>query len=113
GDLAFTLLKRLSAGTKIIGTDFTHEMLILAREKARRRDIESAVTFIESDAQWLPFRDGSFGLVTIAFGLRNVTNTERGLREMLRVCRPGGELFVLEFSQPTLPVLSSIYRSYF
>lgn len=111
GDLAFALRKRFGDGVPVVGTDFTHEMLVIAGEKGRKR--QAGVPFVEADAQSLPFPDDSFDLVTVAFGLRNVTDTTRGLREMVRVCRPGGEVFVLEFSKPTAPVLSGVYAWYF
>lgn len=116
GDLALALHKRFGT-RRVIGSDFTHEMLVIAGRKASRtapRDaLTAGVTFVEADAQALPFPDDTFGLVTVAFGLRNVTDTQQGLREMIRVCRPGGEVFVLEFSQPRVPVLSSVYGWYF
>ncbi len=69
--------------------------------------------FLEADTQQLPFDDDCFQIVSVAFGLRNVTDTERGLREMTRVCRPGGQVVVLEFSLPGNRVLRAIYRWYF
>ena len=112
GDLALALKRRFPAA-EIIGTDFTHEMLVIARRKAGRRVPGGGITFVESDAQALPFPDDSFGLVTVAFGLRNVTDTARGLDEMVRVCRPGGEVLVLEFSRPEVPILGGLYGWYF
>ncbi|HEX6984147.1 MAG TPA: bifunctional demethylmenaquinone methyltransferase/2-methoxy-6-polyprenyl-1,4-benzoquinol methylase UbiE, partial [Planctomycetaceae bacterium] len=112
GDLAIALRKRF-AGRAIVGADFTHEMLLLAGRKAARDATRGSITFVEADAQALPFADDTFGLVTVAFGLRNVTDTGRGLREMARVCRPGGEVFVLEFSRPEVPILGGLYGWYF
>jgi demethylmenaquinone methyltransferase/2-methoxy-6-polyprenyl-1,4-benzoquinol methylase len=103
----------------VIGTDFTPEMLRLAEVKRDRRSGERSkvnsarVTFVEADTQQLPFEDDRFQIVSVAFGLRNVTNTERGIREMVRVCQPGGRVAVLEFSMPTNPVFLWIYRNYF
>jgi demethylmenaquinone methyltransferase/2-methoxy-6-polyprenyl-1,4-benzoquinol methylase len=114
GDLAFALRKRFGSDVRVVGTDFTREMLAIARTKAVRRGVAQAdVTFIEADTQSLPFSDDTFGLVTVAFGLRNVTNTLRGLEEMTRVCRPGGEVFILEFSRPEVPMLGDLYGWYF
>ena len=73
------------------------------------RDLE----FLEADSQHLPFADDTFGCVTVAFGLRNVSDTDRGLQEMIRVCTPGGQVSVLEFSQPRLFGLRQIYAFYF
>lgn len=111
GDLAFALRKRFGGQVTVVGADFTHEMLVVAGRKGERR--RAGVVFLEADAQTLPFPDDTFGLVTVAFGLRNVTDTVRGLTEMVRVCRPGGEVFVLEFSRPTAPLLGGLYGWYF
>jgi demethylmenaquinone methyltransferase/2-methoxy-6-polyprenyl-1,4-benzoquinol methylase len=115
GDLAFAFRRRLGSDVPIVGTDFTHEMLVLAAQKDKQRSTKqhSPVTFLEADAEALPFADESFGLVSVAFGLRNVANTEQGLREMIRVCRTGGDVIVLEFSRPNVPVLGGLYGWYF
>ena len=68
--------------------------------------------FVQADAQYLPFPDDSFDCITIAFGLRNVTDKDLALRSMLRVLKPGGRLLVLEFSKPTNPLLSKAYDTY-
>lgn len=112
GDLAIALRKQLGNSRKIVGSDFTHEMLVIAQRKLAQTPGES-IPLIEADAQELPFPSDHFAAVTVAFGLRNVTNTERGLREMMRVCQPGGEVLVLEFGQPEVPVLGTMYRWYF
>jgi demethylmenaquinone methyltransferase/2-methoxy-6-polyprenyl-1,4-benzoquinol methylase len=69
--------------------------------------------FLQADTQRLPFADGQFQIVCVAFGLRNVTDTSRGLREMIRVCQPGGRVVVLEFSLPTNRLLRGLYTWYF
>jgi demethylmenaquinone methyltransferase/2-methoxy-6-polyprenyl-1,4-benzoquinol methylase len=71
------------------------------------------MTFIEADAQYLPLPDDTFQIVSVAFGLRNVTDTDRGLREMVRVCRSGGRVAVLEFSQPSWQPFRGLYGWYF
>jgi demethylmenaquinone methyltransferase/2-methoxy-6-polyprenyl-1,4-benzoquinol methylase len=102
-----------------MATDFTPEMLRLAEGKRDRqwgKQIAAGAApldFQEADTQALPFQDDQYQIVSVAFGLRNVTNTERGLREMVRVCQPGGRVAVLEFSMPTNPVFGLIYRNYF
>ncbi len=111
GDLAFSYEKR-AGGAAVIGTDFTHEMLVLANEKRQAAD-GSRIEFLEADAQCLPFADDSFQIVSVAFGLRNVADTMRGLREMTRVCRPGGKVVVLEFSMPENRVFRKCYQWYF
>lgn len=117
GDLALAYWKAGCRKTPVVGTDFTFEMLRHGNRKfARKRPAETGaagVTLLEADTQRLPFADDIFQIVSVAFGLRNVTDTERGLREMVRVCRPGGRVVVLEFSMPTLPVVRSLYAWYF
>lgn len=93
GDVAFALAR---SGAQVTGLDFSEAMLGVAR----RRGTEGAVTFVQGDALALPFPDGSFDCVTIAYGLRNVADVDRGLEELLRVLRPGGRLVVLEFGKP-------------
>jgi demethylmenaquinone methyltransferase/2-methoxy-6-polyprenyl-1,4-benzoquinol methylase len=101
GDVAFALRKKLPAGTEIVGLDFCPPMLEQAKEKRDRLGLdEERNQFIEGDCMELRFDDGSFDLVTIAFGLRNLPDRARALNEMNRVLKPGGRLIVLEFSQP-------------
>ena len=119
GDLAFALdharekVLCYAAGTRrsIVGSDFAEPMLGLAREKAAKRKM--ATRCLAADALELPFADASFDLVTTAFGFRNLTNYERGLREFARVLRPRGELGILEFAEPRSGMLAMIYRFYF
>jgi len=110
GDLAFSLQRRGKA--RILGADFSHTMLVRAREKALALNGTAPVPFLEADALRLPFADGSFDLVTSAFGFRNLANYEDGLREILRVLKPGGTLGILEFSEPAPGVLGDAYRFY-
>jgi demethylmenaquinone methyltransferase/2-methoxy-6-polyprenyl-1,4-benzoquinol methylase len=113
GDLALTYDRNAAGTVPVIGADFSHEMLVLAMQKAAAAGAAERVRFVEADAQALPFPDGLFQLVTISFGLRNVTDTDRGLREMVRVTRTGGRVAVLEFSKPRNPVLGRLYGWYF
>ncbi len=115
GDLAFAWNAR-AGDARVVGTDFTHEMLVIANEKCRRKlaaPAQQQVAFLEADTQELPFRSDVFQIVSVAFGLRNVTDTRRGLREMIRVCRPGGRVVVLEFSVPRNRVFGAVYAWYF
>ena len=105
GDLAMALSKEGPA--RIIGADFAHTMLVRAKEKM------TAQPFFEADALRLPFRDGSFDLVTTAFGFRNLANYEAGLREIQRILKPGGTLAILEFMEPPDGLLGNLYRWYF
>lgn len=118
GDLALAYWKAGRYQIRVEATDFTPEMLRIAetkRDRIRSRPGAEAapLTFREADTQHLPFEDNQFQIVSVAFGLRNVTNTQQGLREMIRVCQPGGRVAVLEFSLPTNPVLNWGYRTYF
>jgi demethylmenaquinone methyltransferase/2-methoxy-6-polyprenyl-1,4-benzoquinol methylase len=113
GDLAIAYLRQSGGGAAIVGADFCHEMLVLGERKLRGFSTRGAVRFIEADAQRLPFPDDYFQIVSVAFGLRNVTNTQRGLREMVRVTRPGGKVAILEFSLPRNRVLRAAYLAYF
>ena len=115
GDLALMLAERVGSRARVVGTDFCLPMLARAQRKrpTSRDTATSSVEFLEADTQALPFQDETFQAVTVAFGLRNVENTELGLREMARVCRVGGQLAILEFSQPTLPGFRQLYSAYF
>ena len=88
-------------------------MLAIGRRKGVRAGAEDRLTFVEADAQQLPFPDDYFQIVAVAFGLRNVADTDRGLREMVRVCRPGGRVAVLEFAMPRRQPWRGMYRWYF
>ena len=115
GDLALAYWKAAAGRVPVVGTDFTHEMLRLANEKLQKRAPSGAapIVYFEADTQRLPFADDTFQIVAVAFGLRNVTDTERGLREMIRVCRPTGRVAILEFSLPGNRALRGIYQGYF
>jgi demethylmenaquinone methyltransferase/2-methoxy-6-polyprenyl-1,4-benzoquinol methylase len=104
GDVALALARKLPASATIKGMDFCIPMLAEAETK-KSADPEryQNVNFVPGDALNLPLPDASYDAVTIAFGLRNLADRARGLREMRRVLRPGGHLFVLEFSQPHRP----------
>lgn len=108
GDLAFALRKQGSAA-QITGADFSHTMLKLALSK---RGGGPALTWIEADALQLPFANESFDLVTSAFGFRNLADYDAGLSEIRRVLRPGGEIGILEFSEPD-GILGKFYKFYF
>lgn len=113
GDLAFAYYKRTRGEVEIVGTDFCPEMLAIGDQKKEKLRCNGQVKFIEADSQNLPFEDDHFQLVTVAFGLRNVADTDRGLCEMTRVCQPGGRVAVLEFSMPGWQPFKAIYGFYF
>jgi demethylmenaquinone methyltransferase/2-methoxy-6-polyprenyl-1,4-benzoquinol methylase len=111
GDLAVELALSHPGGL-VVCADFAHPMLVRARAKLLRRRVASRCALLEADALRLPFRDRTVSAVVVAFGVRNFANLPAGLREILRVLRPGGRLVVLEFSRPTGKVLSRIYSLY-
>jgi demethylmenaquinone methyltransferase / 2-methoxy-6-polyprenyl-1,4-benzoquinol methylase len=113
GDLALAYDRAARGRTPIVAADFTHEMLTIGREKARKSGAAERITFIEADAQSLPLPTDAFQIVCVAFGLRNVADTDRGLAEMARVCVPGGRVAVLEFSSPTWQPFKAVYGWYF
>jgi demethylmenaquinone methyltransferase/2-methoxy-6-polyprenyl-1,4-benzoquinol methylase len=118
GDLALEYWRKGRRKIPVVGADFTQEMLVIADKKAAKPQASAApiaapLVFLQADTQRLPFADGQFQIVCVAFGLRNVTDTARGLREMIRVCRAGGRVVVLEFSLPTNRVLRRLYTWYF
>jgi demethylmenaquinone methyltransferase / 2-methoxy-6-polyprenyl-1,4-benzoquinol methylase len=113
GDLALAYNRAAHGQAPIIGADFCHEMLVLACQKTDKKQASDHVRYLEADAQQLPFPDNFFQIVTVAFGLRNVTDTDRGLAEMVRVTRPGGRIAILEFSQPRGRLFGRLYRFYF
>ncbi len=112
-DLALAYWRANKGGVAIIAADFCRPMLKRAGKKCRRRKADDQITLIEADARQLPFPDDTFQIVSVAFGLRNVNNPNDGLQEMVRVCRPGGRVAVLEFSMPTEQPLRMFYGFYF
>lgn len=111
GDLAFAFHKHTEGQVPVIGSDFCYEMLEVGRRKSVKSNRD--VTFIEADAQNLPFQSDQFQIVSAAFGLRNVADTDLGLREMTRVCKPGGKIAILEFSIPRRQPIKGLYGWYF
>lgn len=106
GDLVLALAKHHA----VLGSDFCHPMLVIARDKIGERRAPAVV--FESDALSLPVRDSSLDLVTVAFGFRNLANYEAGLDEMRRVLRPGGMVAILEFSTPPNAIFGAFYNLY-
>ncbi len=113
GDLALAFHRYTRGKAPIVAADFCPEMLAIGEKKKARRGIGEAIHFQEADAQNLPFEDNRFGVVAVAFGLRNVADTDQGLREMVRVCQPGGQVGVLEFSTPSWQPFKGFYGWYF
>ena len=113
GDLALAYRKASDGKAEIVGTDFCHEMLALGEQKGQKAGANGELTFLEADTQNLPFPDNEFDIVSVAFGLRNVADTDAGLAEMTRVCKPGGKIAVLEFSTPRWQPFKAVYGWYF
>jgi demethylmenaquinone methyltransferase / 2-methoxy-6-polyprenyl-1,4-benzoquinol methylase len=117
GDLALAIEKHTAGKIAVVGSDFCNAMLRIAHDKQtkiKERDPHRrGVRFLEADSQQLPFSDNQFQCVTVAFGLRNIADTDRGLSEMVRVCEPGGQVLVLEFSKPEFPGFRQVYGFYF
>ena len=107
GDLAVELGRRVGPEGEVVGSDFSEEMLTLARRKA------PGLRFEWGNALDLPYEDGRFDAATVGFGARNFSDLDRGLAEMARVVRPGGRVVVLEITTPTKPPLSWFFRAWF
>jgi len=112
GDIAFRVIEAGGANTRATIFDINSDMLAVGRERAQARGLDHALTFIEGNAEKLPFPDASFDAYTIAFGIRNVPRIEAALSEAFRVLRPGGHFLCLEFSAVDVPVLDKIYDLY-
>ena len=110
GDSSVALAKR---GAEVVSTDFTHAMLRIGPGKFTRKGLSDRIwASSDADAQRLPFRDGSFDGISICYGIRNVETRTLAYDEFLRVLKPGGQLTILEFSQPVFPGLRTIYDWY-
>src|SRR4051812_17283549 len=113
GDLALAYDRAAGGRVPVVGADFSGAMLARAAVKVRRRRAAGRIRLLEADAQRLPLPDDTFQITTVAFGLRNVTDTDRGLAEMVRVTQPGGRVAVLEFGRPRGWLLGRLYQFYF
>ena len=112
GDLAAKFSKLVGVDGKVILADINAAMLSVGRDRLIDKGALSNIDVVQADAQFLPFEDNSIDCITIAFGLRNVTDKAKALRSMHRVLKPGGRVLVLEFSKPTSPFLSKVYDAY-
>jgi len=111
GDFAIASYKILNP-VKITGIDISEGMLDLGRKKIEKLGLEDKIQLLKGDSEAILFADNSFDAITVAFGVRNFENLEKGLSEIYRVLKPGGKLIVLEFSKPSLPVIKSLYKFY-
>jgi demethylmenaquinone methyltransferase/2-methoxy-6-polyprenyl-1,4-benzoquinol methylase len=112
GDLAAQFARRVGEEGTVILADINAQMLLTGRDRLINRGLHRNIDFVQADAEALPFADGSFDCITIAFGLRNVTRKEQALASMRRVLKPGGRALVLEFSKPQGEFLNRLYDTY-
>jgi demethylmenaquinone methyltransferase/2-methoxy-6-polyprenyl-1,4-benzoquinol methylase len=111
-DLAIATVRR-ARGASVIGIDFAGEMLRFALAKVRRDGLTPSIRLVRGDAAQIPIASGSCDAATVAFGIRNVAEPSRALAELARVLRPGGRLAILEFGQPRVPGIRTLYAWYF
>lgn len=111
GDLAIEFAKVIGSEGKAVGTDFCKEMLDFAPEKAKAAGV--VVDFSLADATQLPFEDNQFDIVSIAYGIRNVSNPKTAISELRRVCKPSGKVMILETGDQQNPVIRSAFNWYF
>ncbi len=113
GELALAYADKISAQGFVIGSDFCFEMLVIGDQKVERRGRNVGTSFLTADTLTLPFLDDTFDVVSVGFGIRNVSDLEMGIREMARVAAPGGRVVILEFTQPVNPLFRGFYYFYF
>lgn len=112
GDLSAHFSRIVGNQGKVVLADINASMLQVGRDRLTNRGVVGNLEVVQADAQYLPFAANTFDCITIAFGLRNVTDQNMALRSMLRVLRPGGRLLILEFSKPQSPLLGKVYDHY-
>jgi demethylmenaquinone methyltransferase/2-methoxy-6-polyprenyl-1,4-benzoquinol methylase len=111
GDMAIMAYELLKP-QKIVGIDISEQMLELGKKKVEKQQLTSVIDLQKGDSETIKFAENSFDAVMVAFGVRNFENLEKGLKEMLRVLKPGGKLVVLEFSRPRIKIFRSLYNLY-
>ena len=112
GDLAARFSRLVGPSGQVVLADINHSMLSVGRDKLRDKGVVGNVDYVQANAEALPFPDNHFDLVTMAFGLRNVTDKDKALASIFRILKPGGRLLVLEFSKPTNEMVSKTYDWY-
>jgi len=112
GDLAKLMAPKVGKSGKIILSDINDSMLMVGRDRMTDSGFIGNIEYVQANAESLPFKDKQFDCVTLAFGLRNVTDKDAALRSIYRVLKPGGRLLVLEFSKPTHSLLEKVYDEY-
>ncbi len=112
GDLTRLLSQKVGKDGLVVLADINAAMIQVGRDRLLDEGLHKNLSFVQGNAQYLPFANNSFHCITMGFGLRNVTDKEEALRSMYRVCKPGGKIMILEFSTPTFPGLKPIYDWY-
>ena len=112
GDMAIELCRFWKGKAQIEGLDFSRELIKIGEEKVKRAGLSNRINLREANAERLPYKDEQFDAITITFGLRNINNRLKALREFYRVTKPGGCFICLEFSQPVNPILNKLYSFY-
>ena len=113
GELALAYADKIGTTGFVIGSDFCFEMLVIGDQKVKRKNRGTSPNFLAADTLILPFLDNTFDVVSVGFGIRNVSDLEMGIREMVRVAAPGGRVVILEFTQPVNPLFRGLYYFYF
>lgn len=111
-DVAIETAKTLQP-EKVIGLDISAEMLQIGRQKIKKRGLDTIITLEEGDSEALPYPDNTFDAVSVAFGVRNFENLEKGLQEMRRVLKEDGQIVILEFSKPHIFPIKQLFNAYF
>ena len=112
-DVALEIARNTDPSVRIVGEDFTQGMLVHGQKKLEQSPFGQRIMLVNAPCEAIPHPDGSFDAITIAFGIRNVVDRNEGLREMLRVLKPGGRAVILEFSNPRSRLFRSLYYFYF
>jgi demethylmenaquinone methyltransferase / 2-methoxy-6-polyprenyl-1,4-benzoquinol methylase len=112
GDIAFRIVDASGGNAHTTVLDINGSMLDVGRDRARKRGLEGSVSFVEANAEALPFADDAFDAYTIAFGIRNVPHIDMALSEAFRVLKPGGRFLCLEFSEVDMPLLDKVYEAW-
>ena len=113
GDFSIAIAQAAHPGTRITGVDLSEKMLAVMKEKVALKGLEESISTLQGNCESLPWPDGSFDRVTIAFGIRNFEHRDLALKEFLRVLRPGGRLVTLELSVPSNRIIRWLYNLYF
>ena len=112
GDLALRMARMVGPAGEVVLSDINASMLSKGRERLLDKGIAGNMRYVQANAECLPFPENYFDCITMAFGLRNVTDKDQALQSMYRILKPGGRLLVLEFSKPVAPGLAPIYDTY-